>query len=159
MKLQWETPRIEIEAFEANEYVSACYSIKCQVGTQGFTTTYGDHTYTEDELWGSWTIPNGLTESQYYGSAQSDHNTTGTSGTCNDPASNFITVDSNNNYSFYEQNNEQGHLNGEITNAFDLNGNGIGAGDLIAWVTYNATYYWRHWAYAQASDASHPNRS
>lgn len=24
MKLQWETPRIEVEAFEANEYVSSC---------------------------------------------------------------------------------------------------------------------------------------
>lgn len=31
MKLQWETPRIEIEAFEANEYVAACWGVGCKV--------------------------------------------------------------------------------------------------------------------------------
>lgn len=31
MKLQWETPRIEIEAFEANEYVAACWGVGCNV--------------------------------------------------------------------------------------------------------------------------------
>ena len=31
MKLQWETPRIEIEAFEANEYVAACWGVGCSV--------------------------------------------------------------------------------------------------------------------------------
>lgn len=31
MKLQWETPRIEIEAFEANEYVAACWGVGCDV--------------------------------------------------------------------------------------------------------------------------------
>lgn len=28
---RWETPRIAVEKFEANEYVAACWGVKCDV--------------------------------------------------------------------------------------------------------------------------------
>lgn len=31
MKKQWTSPRVLVQAFEANEYVAACYNIKCNV--------------------------------------------------------------------------------------------------------------------------------
>lgn len=31
MKRRWETPKVMVEEFEANEYVAACYSVVCNV--------------------------------------------------------------------------------------------------------------------------------
>lgn len=172
MKEMWEAPRILVEEFAPNEYVSVCYSLKCQVGLKGFTptidgqeyqlywTTGGNvpdsDKYNEINVWN----PGNRTEKIFSGTTQGDHNTTGTAGTCNDPASNFVTIDAAGNYDFYEENNEQGTLQGQITHILDVNQDGIwGVGDIFAWVTYNTKNYWRHWAEAVASDASHPNRS
>ena len=163
MKEMWETPRILVEEFAPNEYVSVCYSLSCQVGKNGFTPTINGKQYdvywTEEAALKTWD-PGERTEKTYSGTTQGDHNTTGTAGTCNDPASNFVTIDAAGNYDFYEENNEQGTLLGQITHIVDVNNDHIwGVGDIFAWVTYNAENYWRHWAKAEASDASHPNRS
>lgn len=163
MNAVWETPRIAVEKFAPNDYVAVCYSLSCQVGSKGFTPTINGQEYpvywTEQQAMNTWD-PGNRTEKKYSGTTQGDHNTTGKAGTCNDPASNYVTIDENNNYSFYEENNEQGTLQGQITHVVDVNDDGVwGAGDIFAWVTYNATNYWRHWAEAIASDASHPNRS
>ena len=40
MKRKWEEPRIEVQKFEANEYVAACYGYK----ETGVVVTYGDPT-------------------------------------------------------------------------------------------------------------------
>lgn len=32
MKKRWETPKAMVEEFEANEYVAACWGVKCDVG-------------------------------------------------------------------------------------------------------------------------------
>lgn len=35
MKRQYEKPSMNVEMFEANEYIAACYTLKCNVG-QGY---------------------------------------------------------------------------------------------------------------------------
>ena len=35
MKKTWQAPRIQVQEFEANEYVAACYSLYCKVAGNG----------------------------------------------------------------------------------------------------------------------------
>lgn len=51
MKMRWEEPKIEVQMFMPNEYVAACYNIKCNVpsGT-GYIETNGIPGYQR----GSW---------------------------------------------------------------------------------------------------------
>lgn len=46
MKKQWASPRVLVQAFEANEYVAACWKIKCNVPTgYGFIDNNGNDRY------------------------------------------------------------------------------------------------------------------
>lgn len=36
MKKNWQAPRIQVQEFEANEYVAACYSLFCKVSGDGY---------------------------------------------------------------------------------------------------------------------------
>lgn len=48
MKKQWTSPRVLVQAFEANEYVAACYNIKCNVPYGvGYYETNGKPGYQE----------------------------------------------------------------------------------------------------------------
>ena len=41
---RWETPRIAVEKFEANEYVAACWGVKCDVDwANGYEWREGDY--------------------------------------------------------------------------------------------------------------------
>lgn len=42
MKKNWQAPRIQVQEFEANEYVAACYSLFCMVAGDG-KGNYGGH--------------------------------------------------------------------------------------------------------------------
>lgn len=65
MKKNWQAPRIQVQEFEANEYVAACYSLYCAISGdgkgnvtcgaagaidnyEGFTRPWGGFTYTSD---------------------------------------------------------------------------------------------------------------
>lgn len=46
MKKQWASPRVLVQEFEANEYVAACWKIKCNVPTgYGFIDNNGNDRY------------------------------------------------------------------------------------------------------------------
>lgn len=44
MKMRWEEPRIEVQKFIPNEYVAACYRIKCTTpnGNESYNYIYAD---------------------------------------------------------------------------------------------------------------------
>lgn len=42
MKKNWQAPRIQVQEFEANEYVAACYSLYCKVAGDG-KGNFGGH--------------------------------------------------------------------------------------------------------------------
>ena len=64
MKKTWQAPRIQVQEFETNEYVAACYSLYCAISGDGkggvicgdagitdeypVTRTWGGFTYTSD---------------------------------------------------------------------------------------------------------------
>lgn len=52
MKMRWEEPRVEVQKFIPNEYVAACYNIKCNVPSGiGYIETNGTPGYQESG-WG-----------------------------------------------------------------------------------------------------------
>ena len=42
MKKNWQAPRIQVQEFEANEYVAACYSLYCAIAGDGKGKYKGD---------------------------------------------------------------------------------------------------------------------
>lgn len=52
MKKNWQAPRIQVQEFEANEYVAACYSLYCMVAGNGEGSYTKDTWFTKDVQWG-----------------------------------------------------------------------------------------------------------
>ncbi|MGN0774766.1 MAG: hypothetical protein ACI4MP_13360 [Candidatus Ventricola sp.] len=163
MKEKWEAPRIAVEEFVANDYVSACFGVSCQMGyTQG--TLPNDLSATT--LWGAFENDPTKKGSLSLADEQSnkiewdDHATNGQYGNCSSSDSNFIS-ETDTGYDIYEYNAaQQRNLNGMVTYFTDANNdNRFDLGGIFAWVTWNAKFYWRHWAYATDYDENHPNRS
>lgn len=48
MRMTWEMPRIMVQEFEANEYVAACWTVGCSVGSGN----YGG--YGKEASWAQW---------------------------------------------------------------------------------------------------------
>ena len=146
MKKIYLKPTAYIEAFSANEYVAACYSLACRVGS-------GEQNPVDGRKW----------PSASYGEGK--HESSGT-GNCSDAGSNYLTVDSNGNFISLEEwrsdlnNYKGGWLHGTKVDYKDLSGDGkCGPGDYIAWNTSNGTRTWHHWGIAKVADAKHPNHS
>ena len=53
MKKNWQAPRIQVQEFEANEYVAACYSLYCKVAGNGEGSYTEDTQFTKDVQWGN----------------------------------------------------------------------------------------------------------
>ena len=140
MKKKWVEPRILVQEFMANEYVSVCYKIGCKGGPSTLPA----------DISAGW-------DGQQYGS-NIQHSSYGTSGTCGDPSSNRI-LDKG---VIQEHNKEQGWISGAIDNYIDRDNNGsVTPGDIVFWHTFsgNKDRRWNHWGYAEQADASHPNHS
>lgn len=57
MKEMWETPRIAVEKFAANEYVAVCYQLACITRDNNENMPKkqdSDEAYTSLELWGEY---------------------------------------------------------------------------------------------------------
>lgn len=174
---RWETPRIAVEQFVANEYCSiSCLSLACHASTDANgkkheNTSYLPSDYSASDLWGD-------TFSQLYGKTPGKDNVISYSGKtyelgsnnhvgdCSDPDKNYLRVDGNNNLTLIENNKNLGSLDGIFTRQVDLDNNGYDDGDLFAWVTFGGprngesnSRLWLHWAFASVASALHPNRS
>ena len=54
MKKTWQAPRIQVQEFETNEYVAACYSLYCKVAGDGEGRFYRDTWFKDDvDSWGN----------------------------------------------------------------------------------------------------------
>lgn len=145
---QWKRPEAVGQMFEPNEYVAACFSLACDIGTQGPEKT---------------TAPwNGVPEYNYTHGPHS-HAASGETGTCADANANRVITDNGGVSKVVgEQNKDQGWINGAIDSWSDNDGDGImSAGDTIYWHTFDTyrTRRWNHRGTLQPLSASNPNHS
>ena len=162
MKEMWEKPRILVEEFAPNDYVAVCYQLGCE-NTTG-DGTLPDGSYTKTDLWGDYgQDPNWLGNIRVNGNRY--HVGDEHEDACKDPTKNAIQVNGKE-ISIWEDSGWGGTLESEITYTKDYNNDGLGAGDLFAWVTFkdfgnlvSNVHIWLHWAIAGVCDANHPNRS
>lgn len=148
MKKTYLKPTAYIEAFSANEYVAACYSLACNVGSGKINPV----THTK---WDSGS------------NGEEVHLSSGT-GNCSDKGSNYLTVGSNGEFLSLEEwrsdlnDNKGGWLHGTKVDYRDLNNDHkYGPKDYIAWNTSNSdgTRTWHHCGIAEVADPKHPNHS
>ena len=167
MKAMWETPRVAVEEFVANEYcATVCYKLGCGAGGSGtdmpsLTNPNTGKAFTNEDLWGDYadgTVGSGWNTKDY--EIQTDH-----SGDCSISDKNAVWIDDDNNVVIKENTLKQPNLETKLLNKFDMDRNGkFGVGDLFAWVTIGHSSYWDkriwlHWAFASELFGGHPNRS
>lgn len=151
MKRIYEKPMAIQEAFIANEYVAACYSLACSVGSGNKGDKGNKWKYNEK------------------GYVYHEHDFV--SGTCTDASANrVITNDGSVVKSVGEYNKDQGWLNGGFDYWDDRNHNGIvDTNDGIYWHTESKknNYWgqsfvdrrWNHYGILKPLDSSRPNHS
>lgn len=175
---RWETPRIAVEQFVANEYCSiSCLSLACHASTDANgkkheNTSYLPTGYTESDLWKTDACD---FSSLYDGEGTVEYNnktyqlgSNNHIGDCSDADKNYLRIE-NGNLTLIENNKSLGQLDSVFTfSGVDTNGDGTvgGVGDLFAWVTFGDpapgkknSRLWLHWAFASVASALHPNRS
>lgn len=139
---RWVKPRTEVQKFEANEYVAACFKLACSAGSE--INPHGPH----------WDSPE---------EGNVSHSPKGTPKTCGDPSANrVITTDGGFFESVAENNGEQGWIEGGLDYVLQMDGNStIDPDDVIYWHTYSndRSRKWNHWGYVEQQDPSHPNHS
>lgn len=147
MKKKWEEPQIMVEAFEANEYVAACWKVGCshntsygnQMSSGGSNAPYGNQ-------WG-------VTEGPYDDVFSHD-------GDCRHASNNYFQANGTNIKFKFENNSNQGNLGGGFDSWKDVNGNGIvDQNDVVYWHTSNGSRTWNHWGYVETVDSSRVNHS
>lgn len=144
MKERWEKPRIVVERFEANEYVAACYNIRCNVDAankveQGWRLTPWESNY-----------ENGQTHA---------------ASACGSYGSYYV-IDNDDDGVFdrmIENSADLGQLPCTLYTGADYGSigswNGIKEGDYIYWTTSSGNRTWHHQGRVEYQDISHPNRS
>ncbi len=142
---------MEIQKFEADEYVAACWTVGCSNNTTAYQTTsnapYGNH-WSGSETYG--TNPGAFVHS---------------SDGCQNAALNEFIADGNSltGISFLSENGTHTYSGG-FDYIVDVDGSGtVSTGDVIYWYTVSSgntdQRRWNHWGYVQIANASHPNRS
>lgn len=144
MKKTYLKPTAYIEAFSANEYVAACYSLACKVGSKETNPV-------TNTIWHSGS------------NGEEKHESSG-KGNCSDAGSNYLTVDSNGNFMSLEEwrSDMNKWLHGTKVDYQDLNNDHkCGPGDYIAWntSTSDGKRTCHHWGIAAVADSKHPNHS
>lgn len=142
MKKTWQAPRIQVQEFETNEYVAACYSLYCAISGdgkggvtcgaagkideyKGFKRQWGGFSYTSD------------------GKPHGEPCALGTS---------------------YNVDKEEFYEYGKLSNAsnIQINDTALPDGSKYAiWTSHdvNGTGYYNHYGYAVLDDAHRPNHS
>ena len=151
MKRRWETPKVMVEEFEANEYVAACYSVVCNVDA---ANEVEKKCIIEERPW--WA---GGNLSNY------DAGQTHSATACGAPG-NYYVVDNNGDNKFdsmVEISSDLGRLNCAIYTGADYgtaaNWSSISSGQTIYWTTTSGDRTWHHQGVVGTVDATHPNRS
>ena len=147
-KKSWVSPKETLEEFTPNEYVSACWTVACQVDKGN----YGSYGYSDN-----WRQLNGNPPIADSSGDINDH-----TGSCSEAVNNQFRVSANGSVTFVSENSsQQGTLAGAYDSYIEVNGKaGINDGDLIFWHTSAANgRRWNHYGTVKVADASHPNRS
>lgn len=163
MKEMWEAPRITVQTFVAGEYAaSCCIEVHCRVNEE---KTFDPLNLGNDgaAMWSSWV---GTPAQENRKENDQDHNGIYLDEhyqSCSYTDNNYLYTDenANNALGIWEYSHEQKKdLSGVVTYWSDTDrDNKYTAGDLIAWVTYNASAFWRHWGYLGDQDKNRPNHS
>lgn len=151
MKERWRTPSIQVEEFEANEYVAACYSVVCDVNA---ANDVEKEWIIGRNPWWPWEEISNYEDGQ-----------THSASACG-ALGNYYVID----------NNGDGRFDGMIENSSDLgrltctiytdasyrtqaSWSGISSGQTIYWTTNRGSRTWHHQGVVGLADSSHPNRS
>ena len=139
MKKTWDFPLVCVQQFEANEYVAACWTIRCYVG---------DSNNGQDE------VPSNVGRQYPYG----DNTHSATSG-CGSASNQSISENPDGSFSIKEENwNGNGVLTSSVIGTVTMDT--VLNGGVISWNT-SATdgRVWHHHGIAGGVDPAHPNRS
>lgn len=144
MKKRWATPRAVVEEFEPNEYVAACYNIRCNVNAANSVEK-------------GWML--NWWESNY------ENVQTHAADRCGSYGSYYV-IDDNNDGVFdrmIEKSPDLGELSCTLYTSAEYNNqgswNGIHSGDYIYWTTSSGNRTWHHQGSVAYQDTAHPNRS
>ena len=164
MKEMWESPRIAVEAFAANEYVAACWGVGCNVAASNKWEETHDSPYEKPK-----TYPWSKTE--YY--TWNEYNTLG-SGLDDSHSSDHCG--NSGNQVIYDYNDDKiadamkevgtdglGTLDCTIwtddTFSTQMNIADVKIGSIIYWTTAAGNRIWHHIGEVFATVLGHPNRS
>lgn len=146
MKTTWETPRILVQEFEANEYVAACYTVGCEIGrgNREFARS-GNGGYLFDKL------------GKYSGFSEYNYPSNGDGMPHGDPCGNH-TEFRDNGVMFESGKGSTGSIVGYIDKNSD---DKLSDGDYLYWTTIdvNGTGTYHHFGTVHSASTAHPNRS
>lgn len=160
MRESWEAPRIAVQQFIAGEYAStSCIEVRCRVNEK---QTFDPLNLGNNgaAMWSKWvgTSAQGTrteNDMDHDGSYLDEHG-----GSCSHENNNYLSVNGEQLGIWEYSAEQQKDLSGVVTYWHDANkNNSYDKGDLIAWVTYNASAFWRHWGWLGNQDDNRPNHS
>lgn len=144
MERKWETPRVLVQEFEANEYVAACYNIRCNV-------------IDANEVERHWMLWPG--ESNYANGQTHAADRCGSYGS-------YYVIDDNDDGSFdrmIEISPDLGELSCTLytDSSYQQQGSwdSITSNSYIYWTTSSGNRTWHHQGAVAYKDTTHPNRS
>ncbi len=146
MERKWETPKVLVQEFESNEYVAACYNIKCSV----------DAANNVERGWPLWV--NGRWTNNYAAGQTHAADRCGAYGS-------YYVIDDNDDGSFdrmIEISPDLGRLSCTLmdsTYSTTQSWSSISEGDYIYWTTTADGRTWHHQGSVAYQDTTHPNRS
>lgn len=163
MRESWEMPKIAVQQFVAGEYAATiCVEVRCLVHEK---KTFDPLNLGNGgkNMWSSW-VDSSDRGNRYENNQDDDNDYVDEhGGSCASSGNNYLFIKDDGSLGIWEYSHEQKKdLSGVVTYSKDLDKDthpGLGDGDLIAWITYNASAYWKHWGYLGNQDDTRPNHS